>query len=167
MLKGESGRRPIIPTPAAVVENAQTRGTRTSIHMAYLSRGGKVEYALDALLLYAQDRGPRPDGDGTWESDFEDWGGETCQTWKALPTCENDKNFSTVRDYLGIGPRQERLGYFPTDGSGGTENENVLRIMRAMEAIRNGMPGGALNDDEDDSDEDDDDDDDDDDDMEE
>ena len=68
----------------------------------YLGKGGKIEYALDALTDEAKDQSPF--GDGTFDELWEDEE-EVGKNFTELPRCDNDLEFDLVRRMLGLDPR--------------------------------------------------------------
>ncbi|KAK0190556.1 ankyrin repeat family protein [Armillaria mellea] len=100
----------------------------------YFQRGGKVEYALDAISGAALDQSWL--GDGEFHAIFDD-----DQNYMALPKCANDLEFQLVRDTLGLtadkpwGPYDSRRNYDPfemyvdsedEDGDNSEDEESML-----------------------------------------
>ncbi|KAK0439244.1 ankyrin repeat family protein [Desarmillaria tabescens] len=65
----------------------------------YFSKGGRVEYALDAVTAIAKEQSNL--GDGTF---YETFGGD--EGFVRLPECVNDEEFEMVRVMLGLDPRK-------------------------------------------------------------
>ncbi|KAG6877051.1 hypothetical protein C0993_010738 [Termitomyces sp. T159_Od127] len=68
----------------------------------FFSKGGRVEYAFDALTDGALQQSPL--GDGEFEEVWKD-----DAVWTEMPVCENDLEFGLVRQMLGLG-RNVRWG---------------------------------------------------------
>lgn len=78
-----------IPTKEAVFDASRFTA------YAYYTRGGRAEYALEAVLGFAQDQSPIGDGE------FETYADEI-KGWTELPKCVNDLEFGIVRVMLGL-----------------------------------------------------------------
>jgi hypothetical protein len=68
----------------------------------YLSKGGKYEYAVDAVISVVKEQSPL--GDSTFE---ETWLDEDAvgKDFTGLVVCENDLEFDLVRKMAGLDPR--------------------------------------------------------------
>ncbi|KIJ65696.1 hypothetical protein HYDPIDRAFT_131072 [Hydnomerulius pinastri MD-312] len=68
----------------------------------YLQKGGRIEFALDAVTHGAKEQSPLGDGefDALWEDDTDESG----RLWNSLPKCRNDLEFDLVRRQLGLDP---------------------------------------------------------------
>ncbi|SJL02411.1 uncharacterized protein ARMOST_05738 [Armillaria ostoyae] len=88
----------------------------------YFQRGGKVEYALDAIIDGALDQSWL--GDREFHAIFD-----TDKDYMALPKCANDLEFQLVRDMLGLtadrpwGPYNGRRNYDPFEKYVDSEDE--------------------------------------------
>ncbi|KAF9245245.1 hypothetical protein BU15DRAFT_41028 [Melanogaster broomeanus] len=120
-----------IPTPMAVL-------TTQAVNF-YLQKGGRVEYALDAITHRSKDMSPLGDGefDSIWDevsADPEDDEGGVGQLWRSLPRCDNDLEFDLVRRKLGLNPdatwgpyyleEEQIMGGFGHFGHFGDEDED-------------------------------------------
>ncbi|PBK66910.1 hypothetical protein ARMSODRAFT_1046286 [Armillaria solidipes] len=88
----------------------------------YFQRGGKVEYALDAIIDGALNQSWL--GDGEFHAIFDN-----DKNYMALPKCANDLEFQLVRDMLGLtadrpwGPYNGRRNYDPFEMYVDSEDE--------------------------------------------
>ncbi|KAG6864944.1 hypothetical protein C0991_006173 [Blastosporella zonata] len=64
----------------------------------FFNKGGKIEYAFDAITHASMEQSPVGD-----DSFAETW--DEHDSFTALPTCANDLEFSLVRQRLGLDPR--------------------------------------------------------------
>jgi hypothetical protein len=89
-----------MPTPARVL--AQGLGGDARNVKFYVNKGGRVEYALDAIIHAAKEQSVLGDGsfDRLWDNpdDVRDGG------MANMPKCANDLAFSLVRKMLGLDP---------------------------------------------------------------
>ena len=110
----------------------------------FLHKGGKVEYALDAVTAVVKEQSPL--GDGTFEETWEDEEA-VGRGYTGLVKCENDLEFDLVRRMVGLDPR---LRWGPYYGPVQQADIDVLR--------RSGIPfnfdniGDDFGDDDDDDD---------------
>lgn len=107
----------ILPTPTTLLEFARQIQVSDETYFAapddtdirslldhdYLAHGGRVEFALDAVVAVAKDFSPRPFGDGTFDEERAEPDDPDREAWAALPTCKNDLAWNLVRENLGIG----------------------------------------------------------------
>ncbi|RDB16562.1 hypothetical protein Hypma_002762 [Hypsizygus marmoreus] len=82
--------------PLTVAAIAQLASTREGVSF-YLSKGGKYEYALDAVTFIIEEQSDL--GDGTFE---EEWAEDA--EYNGLPLCVNDMDFAMVRRLVGLDP---------------------------------------------------------------
>ncbi|KAJ3487283.1 hypothetical protein NLI96_g3631 [Meripilus lineatus] len=112
------------PDPATSEESKANTATQSQCIQAYLSSGGKVEFALDALTDSVYEKSPV----GSWYSRRQYLKEEEAEFEKEvadLPRCENDLDIGVVRVKLGI-PR-ERKGphwFFLTDSESDEYDED-------------------------------------------
>lgn len=114
--KGEDG------APMAVIQSDY-------LH-AYLDEGGKVQYALEAIIELARETSPR----GRRYIDNEEVQEQNAEFEKAadsenLPKCQNDLNFEIVRTKLGLpaqsaGPQWFFLTDFDSDSDDSEDEES-------------------------------------------
>lgn len=98
-----------VPTPARVL--SQALRSEPSVNF-YFSEGGRVEYALDAILDSATEHSALSDGifEALWDNpDVSD--GEFVD----MPKCANDLAFMLVRKKLGVDPRIAKGPYYHED----------------------------------------------------
>ena len=96
---------------------------------AYLDQGGKVQYALEAIIELARESSPK----GRRYIDNEEVKKQNAELDKAadeenLPKCENDLNFGIVRTKLGLpvqsaGPQWFFLADFDSDSDDSNDSE--------------------------------------------
>ncbi len=70
----------------------------------FFNKGGKVEYALDAITSGASDQSMI--GDRDFYATFGD-----DEAFVALPTCTNDNEFGLVRRMVGLDPKKQWAPY--------------------------------------------------------
>ncbi|KAF8879191.1 hypothetical protein CPB84DRAFT_1793501 [Gymnopilus junonius] len=98
-----------LPTPQTILSKALELDAGAVSF--YLSKGGKVEFTLDAVLDMAREQSVL--GDGTFEETFdveEGGGGDILRDdgYTHLPKCANDLRFGGVRQHVGVaGGRDE------------------------------------------------------------
>ncbi|KIJ65695.1 hypothetical protein HYDPIDRAFT_39613 [Hydnomerulius pinastri MD-312] len=128
-----------IPTPAAVLATLENDGWfdyfDTQAVRFYLQRGGRVEYALDAITHRSKEMSSLGDGDfdAMWDGsgihaaeNSEDEASETSQLWRSLPHCNNDLEFGMVRRQLGLNPRASWGPYDMEDEGGMSVDDEEL-----------------------------------------
>ncbi|KAG6916021.1 hypothetical protein DXG01_008790 [Tephrocybe rancida] len=94
----------------------------------YFGKGGKVEYAFDALTDGAKAQSPLGDG-------YFDWIFEEVEVYTSLPVCSNDLKFDLVRQRLGLtrdvcwGPYNDSLLnttlFVPKDNEGDSDEMDI------------------------------------------
>jgi hypothetical protein len=101
-----------IPTPARVL--AQALATEPRYVSFYIDKGGRVEYALDAIIDTAKGQSILGDGsfDDLWDNP-EEVGDDA--GFVNMPKCANDLAFGLVRYKLGIDPGVARGPYYEDD----------------------------------------------------
>lgn len=75
----------------------------------YIGKGGRYEYALDAVTAVVKEQSPL--GDGTFEETWEDEQ-EVGTDYTGLVKCENDLEFDFVRRMVGLNPRSNWGPYY-------------------------------------------------------
>ncbi|GLB40821.1 hypothetical protein LshimejAT787_0900360 [Lyophyllum shimeji] len=80
----------------------------------FFGKGGKIEYAFDAITDVAREQSPL--GDSAFEESF----GED-KEYASLPKCENDLEFDLVRRMIGLDPKMK---WGPYDGEGEGEDDD-------------------------------------------
>ena len=103
----------------------------------FLSKGGKYEYALDAVTHVVKEQSPL--GDGTFE---ETW--EYEDEYTGLVRCENDLEFDLVRRMVGLDPRVRWGPYYEP-----VRQEDIDILRRAGLPFDFGDPEDMDDDDED------------------
>jgi hypothetical protein len=108
-------KTPSVPTSEAVLFAAL--GINAGAVQFYLGKGGKVEYALDAVVDTAREQSTL--GDGTFEETFDieegDLGGGDRLGYRELGACRNDLEFGIVKWNVGL---QGRWGPYEEDDDG-------------------------------------------------
>ncbi|KAF8066500.1 ankyrin repeat family protein [Lyophyllum atratum] len=115
----------------------------------FFNKGGKIEYALDAVTDSAREQSPL--GDSTFEETFEDH-----EEYAPLPTCDNDLEFDLVRRMIGLDPKLRWGPYYDEekvhwgddsedeDDDGdymmGGPPPNLSQLMELMRGVQGGHP---------------------------
>jgi hypothetical protein len=79
----------------------------------YINEGGRVDYALDAIIDCAKDQSVL--GDGEFEAIFDDIKQVGYTGVVNMPRCANDLAFTLVRQKMGMDPRVARGPYYDED----------------------------------------------------
>lgn len=101
--------KPIIPLTVANLASFVVGSSDVSF---YLNKGGRYEYALDAVTSVAREQSCL--GDGTFEELYEDEA-EVGTKYTGLPRCANDLEFELVRRLVGLDPNLQWGPHYDLD----------------------------------------------------
>ncbi|RDB26046.1 hypothetical protein Hypma_006134 [Hypsizygus marmoreus] len=122
----------------------------------YLGRGGKYEYALDAVTHAAEEQSEL--GDGTFEEMYEDET-EVGTEYTGLPKCANDLEFGMVRRMVGLDPQLRWGPYYGEedddddinmDDDEDDDDDNMIGVLSAgavpefLQELLRRMPQGLM-----------------------
>ncbi|KAF9456663.1 ankyrin repeat family protein [Collybia nuda] len=100
-----------VNTPATVTSLASLVAGNPDVS-CYLSKGGRYEYALDAVTSVAREQSCL--GDGTFDEMYEDEA-EVGTEFTGLLKCANDLEFELVRRLIGLDPEERWGPYYDMD----------------------------------------------------
>ena len=112
---------------APSISDVQALAYRDTNAAFYFGKGGKVEYAIDALVNSTEEASSLIDG--TFEELYEDEN-ETDDSFRRLPKCANDLEFGLVKRKMGGG-----ISNGPAFGGGfGSMAPGDVALLRSLQA---------------------------------
>lgn len=136
---------------APTISDVQALAYRDTSAAFYFGKGGKVEYAIDALVNSTEEASSLIDG--TFEELYEDEN-ETDDSFRRLPKCANDLEFGLVKRKMGgfLGAAGGILGGPAFGGGFGSMAPGDVALLRSLQAsIAMQQDEGEEGDDDDDS----------------